>query len=102
MENAENAIVRPEFVKITKKGEFQKFRRSCSKGIVESTAFRGGSVEITVRVNDILLTARRGLDEKPVSEGEEVDVFVYRMFVTSGDKAYLLENESLKEESVFI
>ena len=102
VENADNAIVRPEFVKITKKDEFQKFRRSCSKGIVEGTAFRGGSVEVAVRVNDILLTARRGLDEQPVSEGEEVDVFVYRMFVTSGDKAYLLENESLKEESVFI
>ena len=102
VENADNAIVRPEFVKITKKDEFQKFRRSCSKGIVECTAFRGGSVEVAVRVNDILLTARRGLDEQPVSEGEEVDVFVYRMFVTSGDKAYLLENESLKEESVFI
>ncbi len=102
VENADNAIVRPEFVRITKKDEFQKFRRSCSKGIVESTAFRGGSVEVTVRVNDILLTARRGLDEQTVSEGEEVDVFVYRMFVTSGDKAYLLENESLREESVFI
>ena len=69
---------------------------------MESTAFRGGSVEVSVRVNDILLTARRGLDEKPVSEGEEVDVFVYRMFVTAGDRAYLLENEALKEESVFI
>ena len=34
--------------------------------------------------------------------GEKVDVFVYRMFVTVGDKAYLLENKALVEESIFI
>lgn len=50
----------------------------------------------------MLLTARRGFDEQGVSVGEKVDVFVYRMFVTKGDKALLLENSTLKEESVFI
>lgn len=99
---AERAIVRPEFVKVTRKDEFQKFKRSVSEGIVERTAFRGNNIEIAVRVDDILLTARRGFDEPGVSVGEKVDVFVYRMFVTVGDKAYLLQNEALKEESVFI
>lgn len=99
---AERAIVRPEFVKITKKNEFQKFKSSVSEGIVERTAFRGSNIEIWIRVGDIVLTARRGFDEPMVSVGEKVDVFVYRMFVTVGDKAYLLQNKALKEESVFI
>lgn len=102
IENADNAIVRPEFVRITKKDEAQQYKCSCVDGIVERTAFRGGSVELSVRVKDILLTARRGLDENSVSVGERVDVFIYRMFVTSGDRAYLLENETLREESVVI
>lgn len=102
IEGAENAIVRPEFVKITKKNEFQKFKSSVSEGIVERVAFRGSSIELSVRVNDVLLTARRGFDEQSVSVGETVDVFVYRMFVTAGDKAYLLENQTLSEDSVFI
>ena len=55
-----------------------------------------------MRVDDVLLTAKRGFDEESVAVGEEVDVFVYRMFVTVGEKAYLLENEALREESVFI
>ena len=102
IEGAENAVVRPEFVKITKKNEFQKFKSSVSEGIVERVAFRGSNIELSVRVNDVLLTARRGFDEQSISVGEKVDVFVYRMFVTAGDKAYLLENKTLNEDSVFI
>lgn len=102
IDGAEKAIVRPEFVKVTKKSEFQKFKSSCSSGIVEQTAFRGGGIELSVRVNDVLLTARRGFDEESISVGEEVNVFVYRMFVTAGEKAFLLENEALREEFVFI
>lgn len=102
IEGAERAIVRPEFVKVTKKDEFQKFKRSMSEGIVERTAFRGNNIELSVRVGDILLTARRGFDEPAVSAGEKVDVFVYRMFVTAGDKAYLLQNKALRDESIII
>lgn len=102
IESAANAIIRPEFVKITKKNEYQKFKSSVSEGIVERTAFRGNSIELAVRVNDVLLTARRSFDEPSVEVGETVDVFVYRMFVTVGDQARLLENKALIEESVFI
>lgn len=102
VEGAEKAVIRPEFVKITKKNEFQKFKSSASEGVVERVAFRGSNIEISVRVNGVLLNARRGFDEQNVSVGENVDVFVYRMFVTAGDKAYLLENKALNEDSVFI
>lgn len=102
VEGAENAIIRPEFVKIAKKNEPLRYKSSVSEGIVERTAFRGSSIEISVRVNGVVLTARRGFDEQSVSVGEKVDVFVYRMFVTAGGKAYLLENRALTEESVFI
>ena len=102
VQGVENAIVRPEFVKVSKKNEVQKFRSSSCEGTVERVAFRGSSIELSIRVNDILLAARRGFDEQSISVGEKVDVFVYRMFVTVGDKAYLLENKALTEESVFI
>lgn len=102
IEGADRAIVRPEFVKVFKKDEVQKYKSSASEGIVESVAFRGSNIELSVRVNDVLLAARRGFDEPSISVGEAVDVFVYRMFVTAGDHAYLLENQTLKEESVFI
>lgn len=102
IDGAEKAIVRPEFVKVSKKDEVQRFKSSASEGVIERIAFRGNNYEIAVRVNDVVLTARRGFDESNVEVGETVDVFVYRMFVTAGDKSYLLENKTLKEESVFI
>ena len=102
IEGAEKAIVRPEFVKITKKNEVQKYRSSASKGVVEHVSFRGDKMELRVRVNDTVLLAKRDLEENRIFVGETVDVFLYRIFVTVGDKAYLLENQSLQENSVVI
>ena len=102
MEHVERAIVRPEFLKITKKGEVQKYGSSASQGVVERVSFRGDWIELEVRVNGDLLIAKRDLEEPGVSVGETVDVFLYRIFVIAGKKCYLLENQSLQDDSVFI
>lgn len=102
VEGAEQTIVRPEFVKVTKKTEVQKFKNSAEEGVVTDVAFRGSGIELSVLVNGVTLTARRGFDEPSVSVGEKVDVFIYRIFVTAGDNAYLLENKSLREPVVVI
>ena len=98
IENAEKAIVRPEFVKVTKKNEVQKYKSSASHGVTKNVLFRGDSIE----VDGTELKARRGLDEQAIEVGEEVDVFLYRIFVTVGDKAYLLDNKSISEDSLVI
>lgn len=102
IENVDKAFVRPEFVKVTKKSEEQPYKSSATEGVVEKISFRGDNIELRVRTNDTVLIAKRGLDLAPVSVGETVDVFVYRVFVTSGDEARLLENQSLREEYVVI
>ena len=102
VEGAEQTIVRPEFVKVTKKTEVQKFKNSAEEGVVTDVAFRGSGIELSILVNGVTLTARRGFDEPSVSVGEKVDVFIYRIFVTAGDNAYLLENKSLREPVVVI
>ena len=102
IENVEKAIVRPEFVKVTKKNEVQKYKSSASHGVTKNVLFRGDSIEVVVDVDGTELKARRGLDEQAIEVGEEVDVFLYRIFVTVGDKAYLLENKSISEDSLVI
>ena len=102
IENAESAILRPEFVKITKKNEVQKYKSSASHGVAKNVLFRGDSIEVVVDVDGTELKARRGLDEQAIEVGEEVDVFLYRIFVTVGDKAYLLDNKSISEDSLVI
>lgn len=98
----DRAIIRPEFVKITKKNEVQKYKTSAVEGVVERTAFRGNSIEFTVRVGESVLTARRELDESPVQVGEIVDVFIYRVFITHGDEVRLLQNQAIQEDIVII
>ena len=102
MEGAHRAIVRPEFIRVTKKNESQIYKRSAMEGIVEKISFRGNNLELKVRINDMVLTAKRGLEEQPVEEGETVDVFVYKLFVIKGDQAFLLQNSSIREESLVI
>ena len=102
IENAEKAIVRTEFVKVTKKNEVQKYKSSASHGVTKNVLFRGDSIEVVVDVDGTELKARRGLDEQAIEVGEEVDVFLYRIFVTVGDKAYLLDNKSISEDSLVI
>lgn len=102
MDGVEKAIVRPEFLKITRKNEVQKYGSSASKGVVERTSFRGDWIELAVRVHGDLLIAKRDLEEEPITVGETVDVFLYRLFVIAGEKCYLLENQSLQDDSVFI
>lgn len=102
VENVDKAIVRPEFVKASKKNENIIYRSSASEGEVIRTAFRGSCTELTISVNGSIITANRGLDEAPVEVGEKVNVFLYRIFVTVGDKAFLLENNALSDDSVFI
>ena len=98
----DKAIVRPEFVKITKKSEVQKYKSSAVEGRVETVEFRGNSIEITVSCNGSIFSARRSLDEPAVEVGETVDVFIYRIFITHGDSVKLLKNNAIREETVVI
>ena len=102
IEGAEKAVVRPEFIQVTKENEVQIYKTSSSKGIVESTLFKGDRQELHIRVNGNLLTAQRGLNEAKVEAGESVNVFIYRLFVIRGEEAFLLENQSLQEDSIYI
>lgn len=102
VQGAQKSFIRPEFVKLTKKNEEQRFRSSASEGIVENVFFRGSSIEVQVRIGDELVTAKRGLEDAPVTVGEAVDVFLYRVFVTTGNEVQLLENQAMQEDYVYI
>lgn len=102
VQGAENAIIRPEFIRVTKKTEEQKFSSSAVEGVIERISFRGDTIEVQVKALGNTFTARRGLDEPRVEIGEKVDVFIYRIFVTVGDKAVLVENKALREDPMII
>ena len=101
-EGADKIIVRPEFVKVSKLDEVEKFRTSVSQGVVERVSFRGDNLELQVRVNNSVVTARRSLEKADVREGETVNVFLYRVFALKGDSVQLIENEAVRDDFVII
>lgn len=101
--NIEKAVIRPEFISITKKGELEQFLSAAEEGTVEQIAFRGSYLELKVKVKGIMLTAARSLEEPEVAVGETVDVLIYRLYVFDESNTYLLENAAMKDiNSVFI
>lgn len=102
VDNVDRAVIRPEFVKVTKLSETTAQKASVSVGEVIKTSFRGDNIEIAVKCDGGTVYAYRGLDETPITVGEKVNVFLYRLFMTKGDEVQILRNKSLQEESVII
>ncbi|MBR5346154.1 MAG: ABC transporter ATP-binding protein [Deltaproteobacteria bacterium] len=96
------AILRPEFVGIFKKGENLQYSSSAEEGVVEDIIFRGSNLEIRVRLHGNLLSAIRSINDPAIQVGETVDVFIYRLFVIDGNTVTLAHNQSLARESVVI
>lgn len=100
---AKHAAIRPEYITVTKQGEYLKYPIGSEEGVVESTAFRGSEIELKIRVKDSVLTAKRLLDEAPIEVGESVKVFIYRAYAFDNEQAYVIENAALTSpDSVFI
>lgn len=102
VDNVDRAVIRPEFVKVTKLSETTAQKASVSVGEVIKTSFRGDNIEIAVKCDGGTVYAYRGLDETPIIVGEKVNVFLYRLFITKDDEVQILRNKSLQEESVII
>ncbi len=99
VENISKAVIRPEFIKVTKKGETLQYPYSVEEGTVINLSFRGSYTEVKVKVKDLILIATRSLEEAPVEIGEEVDVLIYRLFAYGVQQHYILENKSIEDKN---
>lgn len=100
---ATHAVVRPEYVSVTRQDEYLKYPVHAEQGIVEQTAFRGSEIELKIRIKGTIVTASRLLDDAPVAVGEKVHVFIYRVYAFDSEKAYVIENAALSSpDSVII
>ena len=96
------AYLRPEFVNVFKKGESVQFASSAEEAVVEDIIFRGSNLEIKARIHGNLISAIRSINEPAIEIGEKVDVFIYRLYIVSGDTVILATNSSLSDDSVVI
>lgn len=101
-DDEKEAIIRPEFVRITKKSELQKYSKSTIEGVVQDIYFRGDYFEVKVKIGDTGVVAKREAEASRLEIGEKVDVFLYKMFLTKDNEVELVENQSLLEDGIVI
>lgn len=101
VEGADRAVIRPEFIKISKSGKLDQYISAAETGIVKDVVFRGNRIDITVDINGIEVVGERSLEKDLVAVGETVHVLIYRLYVFDEAQTYLLENKEMQEQDVF-
>lgn len=101
VEGADRAVIRPEFIKISKSGKLDQYISAAETGVVKDVVFRGNRIDITVDINGIEVIGERSLEKDLVSVGETVHVLIYRLYVFDEAQTYLLENKEMQEQDVF-
>lgn len=98
----QRAVIRPEFVEAfkTDNQNFNNYIDVSEEGEVIDILFRGNSLELTIDLHGVMITAVRSLERREVKVGEKMRVLIYRLFAFDEDKAYLLENEKLKGKNI--
>lgn len=96
------AVVRPEYIRIIKKGEFNQYISAAEEGLVQEISFRGNCLEVKVKVKDIIFTTNRSLDDKNLFIGETVEVLIYRIYLINEYNTFLLENKAMVDNNVVI
>lgn len=101
IENADRAVIRPEFIKISKSGKLDQYISAAEEGVVTDIVFRGNRMDITVDINGIQVVGERSLEKDMVSIGEKVHVLIYRLYIFDSKQTYLMENKEMQEQDIF-
>ncbi|MGL6201625.1 MAG: sulfate/molybdate ABC transporter ATP-binding protein [Lachnospiraceae bacterium] len=99
-EGFDKAVLRPEFVRVTKTAK-EIYPHASGRGTVEDIFFRGNILELRLNVSGINIITYRSLEDDTLAVGEEVSVLIYRLYLYNDNKVCLVENESLKNDQVF-
>ncbi len=99
--HAKNAVVRPEFVKISKSGKLEQYMSAAEEGIVEDVLFKGNRMDIVVNIHGIRVVAERSMEKEMIEIGEKVHVLIYRLYIFDEQATYLMENKAMQENNIF-
>ncbi len=92
---AHAALIRPEYVVISKKNELVRYPASTEEGEVIKSVFRGSLIEVTVRLHGQELIGYRQVSQPLLHDGENVNIFIQKMNIIDENTAYVVENETI-------
>lgn len=101
IKGADRAVIRPEFVKISRSGKLNQYVSAAETGVVTDVMFRGNRMDVTVDINGIRIVGERSLEKDMVSVGDTVHVLIYRLYIFDNAQTYLMENQAMQEQDVF-
>ena len=101
IEGAHKAIIRPEFVKISKFGKLERYLSAAEEGIVKDVVFRGNRLDVTVDVKGMDIIGEWSLEKDTLLVGEKVHILIYRLYILDNVRTYLCENKEMQEDDVF-
>ncbi|MDR1576994.1 MAG: ABC transporter ATP-binding protein [Deltaproteobacteria bacterium] len=90
-----HGAIRPEFVHLYSLKEDFQFGQSAQDGRIESLAFRGNELEVSVRVGEISIVTGYSLERPPLAVGDPVKVLIYRLYAFDQGQAVLMANSRL-------
>lgn len=103
--DGKTAVIRPEFITVRKKNEFNPYPVTTEEGVVEGVSFRGNGLELRIRVHNEIVIANRPIGQELIEEGESVNLFLHKIYLVDDDKdeVDVVVNEAVRNnESVVI
>lgn len=86
------AVIRPEFIEVSRvRGDIQ-FSTAAEEGTIESTFFRGNSIELKINVKGHTVSSYWSMESEQLSEGDKVFVLIHRLFLFDDHTAKIVEN----------
>lgn len=100
--NGGKAILRSEYVTVTKKKELIKYAVSAETGEVLDVAFRGNLLELELLVKGERITAYRQFGQALVEVGEEVNVVIQQLYVIENEQVTPAINEGMRKNNFHV
>ena len=99
-EGYQKAILRPEFVRVTKTDQ-EIYPYASERGTVETIFFRGNMLELRLNVGGLKFISYRSLEDDPLAVGDEVSILIYRLYLYNDHQVRLVENMAFKANDAF-
>lgn len=97
------ALIRPEFIEINKFEDngYHRFESAMETAVVQNVSFRGNAFEVRASIGDISVTGRYPLSSPRLRKGDEVKIFIKKLYTVDSDSTSIIVNKALDVSDVY-
>ena len=97
------ALIRPEFIEINKFADngYHQFESAMETAVVQDVSFRGNAFEVRASIGDISVTGRYPLSSPRLRKGDEVKIFIKKLYTVENDSTSIIVNKALDVSDVY-